>query len=775
MTNKEERLFEYNPLRVIRNRKLRNRQKIQIDVSPWEDPGAVEQWVEDVAVSIYSPVGDDPCGFPPPPPGEGRKLKRAKMDWVIDPEEMFADYFWNRSEESKKKASQKRGKKKKQQGISSIGVSMDNSDLNSKPSDGDVKLSMESRRTDDVTKSYRQFGRGEDGFESTVTSSNEEVNSDSDYLFEDPDTDEPLGKSKTSSRRRKLGRIIHRHGKKKKLKQQELDAEDMRCKQKVEASDWIAYELEGRYTAPEQLIDQPEHRKSIDACDEYESDGRFSLVGRPLSGSLLRPGSKSSFERYAVAGDTILENITDKTEHIVPSIAISLSPPGVPPSCEDQHDRDDKRINKVGSKKPLNSIRKDLPVEARDKDFCDESGRESLEIDQISKKFSNKLKPKSSRRLGKVKSRVDKLRSEVSKVEDFIPWRREGGTGSAGLSSTTSSFTGSDDDIEKTRAISREGTLSASEIEDHWHEKGSRQSLDVPDLLRQWSFKNRNHGSSSRLADFTYERILRRSFDSDRETSPERSGRPNSKLRGPITITERDLSPGKVESLGVKPDHHHLARLALGKLRKLQPQTQPHGIDQDPPKQQQRQKLEMKRNPNIHSLCFSRRDICHTRATLISSGTVARAFGYPPIPDLQVFKSSCHKLDLILDVYQFKQQTFSAEELPRFQVRIGCVSNSFSHHYMPIVRSVADDADTLSALVTTDLTLSAKKLQDEVFALVRRRQKGKMRWVWRGVFAAIEWTVVVLMWVVWSVFLIFRIARGLVMATVRTVRWILWL
>ena len=102
----------YNPLQTIRNRRLRNRQGFgQLDLTPWEDPISVRSWVKSTITAsqdatfhdssevnsslIYPPF----LQLPPPPhhhpmDKHKNKPKRSKLDWVVHPSELFADFYW---------------------------------------------------------------------------------------------------------------------------------------------------------------------------------------------------------------------------------------------------------------------------------------------------------------------------------------------------------------------------------------------------------------------------------------------------------------------------------------------------------------------------------------------------------------------------------------------------------------------------------------------------------------------------------------------------------
>ncbi|KAA8901922.1 hypothetical protein FN846DRAFT_891662 [Sphaerosporella brunnea] len=770
----DKKTYEYNPLRVIRNRKIRSRKKIQLDVSPWEDPGTVEQWVEDAAVSGYSPSGIEAGSLPRPPPGVGRKLKRPKMDWIIEPQEMFADYYWMRSEDCKREG------RRSIKSIESLGkqrasLEVPDTDFGYRPSDDDVsgRVSTESprkRRTIVGTKDYHQFFKqGHDGFESAGTSSDGGGDSNSEYLNYSSDTDEPNrhkpDDSRHRRRRNKLERMIrgrsHDKKKSKKLKQHQLELEERRRKREAEDNEWILSETDEKHPVPV-ANNQPEYRQSMDIDEEYESAppgwDPSKRAGRTVMGvsTAFGSGSRSSLERYPTPpGLGISGSVADRSDFVVPSIAISLSPPRMRSEEPDAKD-DDRRDNRASpTKKLLSGMRRETG--SKEKESVEDSGRESLDIERCYRRPTDKEK---SSKVGKVRSRVDKLRNEVSRVEELLLWKRGDG---AMASPTASSFTASDD--EDRNNPTKEGT---SELEDHeLSKRASAAEVPMskkPKLLRHSSTYYTSHR----------DRFFRRSFDSDREASPEQRGR---KLweSSFIPSTTRERSPArnvKFDSFRRKAEDH----LALTRLRAFEPPHQQYIDAPEEPLKQSSLQLSLQAS----SFTASNRDIHRARTSLIASGILIRRINAsaPPVfnPRLRAINTKGNRIDALLQNYSKKQDDFNHVTAPRYHGQINRVNKSVAHTLTPMVRSIADEADGLSARVTNELALNVKKLQDEIFTLARRRKgRGKMRLVRKVLWGSLEWIVVVLMWVVWSVFLVFRIVRGIVGCAVKIVRWVLWL
>lgn len=688
---------QYNPLQLIRNRKLRTREKVQLDISQWQDPAAVRGWVEG---------GECPAGSPHPP-----SAKRPKMDWVVEPEELFADYYWmlckyQRGELGKVAAkTQPRGT----QGVgdppraplntppNSLGYSASHDVLET----GATRGVPRTRQTARARKSRQLAREDEDGSETPATSSEDGGNSDSDDADDTSASEDRHKNPKHHRRRRKLKRMIpsRLHGTKK-LKHHELELEEKQRKQEAEEMDWVVSENEDVPSAPVPR-ERVEYRKSFEADEDYESAtaGKSPIksvekTATGLSYTTAHGGSKSSLERVdtVAPGFGVAPVGADKSEYVVPSIAISLTPPRMRPQEPDDKE-EDKRDTKASPHKKLLGMRKDGMAKEREA-TVEDSGRESLDVDRSNKKPSEK--ERGSRR-GKVKSRVDKLRSEVSKVEELIPWRRDNGPVP---SPTASSFTASDDEDRAIRAVGREDTHSASEPEDLESTKhidnSSKQVLNFPES----ALDHYSQGSSQVFSDAPEEPLkLSRSFELTRSSSP---------------------------------------------------------------------------------AAISKRELQRTRACLISSGIVSRQIGRKtPIifnPLFREINKSTRTLDSLLETYHVKHAAFIDPTVPEYRSKISSVDKHVTHHLTPMVRHVADEADRLSAVVTTELTLSVKKLQEDIFRLARKKRgRGKMRRVVRVLSVTIEWTVKTIMWAIWIVVLVLKVARKVAALVIRVVRWVLWL
>lgn len=106
--------------------------------------------------------------------------------------------------------------------------------------------------------------------------------------------------------------------------------------------------------------------------------------------------------------------------------------------------------------------------------------------------------------------------------------------------------------------------------------------------------------------------------------------------------------------------------------------------------------------------------------------------------------------------------------------RIKALDEKITSTLTPLVRACADEADTFGAELTTTHTLAIKQLNDSINTMMRRRRR-RLKWVRKGGYVLLEWTLLGLMWCVWLVVVIIKFFRGAILGIIRGVRWLLWL
>ena len=195
-------------------------------------------------------------------------------------------------------------------------------------------------------------------------------------------------------------------------------------------------------------------------------------------------------------------------------------------------------------------------------------------------------------------------------------------------------------------------------------------------------------------------------------------------------------------------------------------------------------------------------DITRVRALLLSSGVkaneiVRRAREIPNSPSkiLQevqsitkisassVPRSEVHVLAARLLIKFIDENNTclrqAAEELSHstmesFHGKLKSLDDRITKILTPMVRSAADDADDLSAELSTSYLLSVKMLNDSIDYILRRKRR-RFRWIRRSGYLLLEWVLLGAMWWVWLVVVIIRLLTGVVGAVWRAGKWLLWL
>lgn len=848
----------YNPLMSIRNKKIRNRERIQLDLSSWEDPGAVEQWIEDVAVAVHEFPEDlhviAPM-LPPPPQPSGiiTKQKRPRLDWVISPQELLAEFYWIEDIDRMRReakyynnelAEQPQGPQRAKGKGSQLSLKtlLEKEVKKSRSSFELARRKLSSRRLNDdlhaqdpaknspadaskrqaKTKAlveshpFPKLGPEEYVYSTPPSSSEESGRSsesemdyqDEEYSGMDVDTSGvEEAKRKHHRRRRKLGQIItggKRGGKKVKRRGDAyaLDADERRKRQEIEEKEWMA-EMGGRMVETEGM-----GGRSYSVNDEYDS----AAVGLRRNGHVPGPDglgksstemslpttlgeSRSSLERYGngVAGRKSM----DFGEVVVPSIAISLSPPRTR-AWDGGYDTDGR--GRVGRKEEWREVekRKMSPTKnlfersqeafVRVREGSLDRRRESVELARTG---SDKIKDKSK---GRVKSRVEKIRNEVAKVEDFILRRDPGG--SVVGSPTGSSFAesiGSRSDDDRNR-LTRENTISASEAEDEGR-RGSktwgRSSLEVPDGRRQKKYRG-SHSTcympsiaSPGLPNAKWKGktgpLQHDTMGTDVDTDDDRRvPRGIYRLAPPSQGASREVSPARsvvFQSVEKKRDDR-LRPIVLEAVKKL-PKT-PTLVDEERP-------VVSPTAATAHRPAATRRDLMMAKAYLTRSGVVARGItakrARPTGAGDIVVTAKKHigsaaavsrDIRVAEQVFVRKANYFTDSTVLGLRRAIDRIRAEIEVVLTPMLVTVSEGADALNEQLTTSCTLAVNGINEEAAAMARRKRR-QMRWVRRGGYVLLEWAVLGVMWWVWLVVVVLNIVRGVFRVGVGTVRWVLWM
>lgn len=198
----------------------------------------------------------------------------------------------------------------------------------------------------------------------------------------------------------------------------------------------------------------------------------------------------------------------------------------------------------------------------------------------------------------------------------------------------------------------------------------------------------------------------------------------------------------------------------------------------------------------------TKRDIARVRAMLLSSRVKANEIvrhaheksdtQSPVLQDLQktsnrplprVSRSEEHNLAAKVhtnNIDDLNQQLRDGAEyffkwaLDSLYKQVKNIDKQVTQELTPSVRTCADQADAFSAQLTTTHVLEVKQLNDSVDAILRRRRR-RLRWIRRGGYVLLEWTLLGIMWWVWLVVAVIRLIRGTIRGFVAAIRWLLWL
>ena len=233
------------------------------------------------------------------------------------------------------------------------------------------------------------------------------------------------------------------------------------------------------------------------------------------------------------------------------------------------------------------------------------------------------------------------------------------------------------------------------------------------------------------------------------------------------------------------------------------------GLESHPGNMNERPRMEGKRQWSIADRgvstaqeAITKRDIARVRALLLSSGVKAneiarRAEEIPQQPSpilldlIDLFKGSIPEvpkskehviaarilvstIDTTTQRLRYSAEQFSRKTVESLHDQIKAIDERVTYKFTPLVRDSADDADNLSTELTTTHTLAVKQLNDSIDGILRRRRR-RLRWIRRGGWAMLEWTLLGIMWMIWFCVVIVRLIRCVVGGFVRAIRWFFWL
>ena len=231
-------------------------------------------------------------------------------------------------------------------------------------------------------------------------------------------------------------------------------------------------------------------------------------------------------------------------------------------------------------------------------------------------------------------------------------------------------------------------------------------------------------------------------------------------------------------------------------------ESRPGNMKERPSMEGKRQWSIADRGVSTAQEAITKRDIARVRALLLSSGVKAneiarRAEEIPEQPSpilldlVDLFKGSIPEvskskehviaarllvstIDTTTQRLRYSAEQFSRKTVESLHDQVKAIDERVTYKLTPLVRDSADDAENLSTELTTTHTLAVKQLNDGIDGILRRRRR-RLRWIRRGGWAMLEWTLLGIMWMIWFCVVIVRLIRCVVGGFVRAVKWFFWL
>ncbi|KAI9783586.1 MAG: hypothetical protein M1816_001337 [Peltula sp. TS41687] len=132
-----------------------------------------------------------------------------------------------------------------------------------------------------------------------------------------------------------------------------------------------------------------------------------------------------------------------------------------------------------------------------------------------------------------------------------------------------------------------------------------------------------------------------------------------------------------------------------------------------------------------------------------------------------------HAIDHHTAILKESTKRLNTTVVPGLLKEMSNIQHGLSSKLTKQVRGYIDEADTRTELTTTHI-LTVKQLSDSIDLLIRRRRR-RFRWIRRGGYVLLEWTLLGMMWWVWLIVVIIRLFRAAVAGFSTGLRWLFWL
>ena len=126
------------------------------------------------------------------------------------------------------------------------------------------------------------------------------------------------------------------------------------------------------------------------------------------------------------------------------------------------------------------------------------------------------------------------------------------------------------------------------------------------------------------------------------------------------------------------------------------------------------------------------------------------------------------------DMIDQTMKKVSDEMMPSITEGLKDLERKISLELTPVVRSTGTSADELGAELATTRTLELKRLNDSI-DLYARRKRRRFRWIRRGIYLLLEWTLLGLMWWAWLIVVVIKTLRASIEGFIAALEWLFWL
>jgi hypothetical protein len=806
----------YNPLQLVRNRKSRVRERLDMrpDPTTWDNAEAVKAWLqlvelysedhrfiegEEAMLPTFPTTEFDALQFDEDGDGSTKKYKRPRVDWIVSPPELLADAYWLEQDKHKSMAEDRNGNKLFPTfWTSNRDLTGSNAEAAQASNSSSPRYSMGSERARDSDGLSEKRGREHSG--------------------EYPEAPESSAKLKQAWQKARGRSSSSSSG---------LSYSDDESGNRIHRRNTIA-DSDFESTAPL----EKHLSKLIDAQ---------SSKARGLSPSIISPGTPDKWgfaqktQSRVPSGDTDIEpldleswktpdNVNRKRSHLfTPEVDDSNTNSPVSSTFGQSGGPSDKAPEISGSHSPKRTRRSLLPFAKQDGHKTEKPVNWPLPQEKNSRFSDTATPPRQSLevpgRLARPPTRDSHLDADSPRIAALTGHPHHLRRDSKDRGKTKSFAAGL---ISSVNDLVRSDTHGRLRRKKDLH--SDKQDIGVESPRRSFDDSEAEQSSGSGLH-LTRNNDKRHKnsglvITASRDESLPSKGRPRLLERielptfrptaSPSTSQPGTPEPQKLERR-LLPAFRPLSRSNSTKGSKLpeaptsMPQTQPSQPTL-PTISDIRPTWHLHQNSSRHhTTIHSSSDLARLRALLLCSGIKASGImdgvmaPRPPVKYLEKaivatkpYGAAGKPVELVPFAHQ--PQTAAAH----LSASLNTTSRALHSHHatiparltpvltrLTLLRSQAsalvdgarysgDDAVNTTALITGQKTIEVRQVIDALDSF-KRKQRRRLRWIRRAIFAGLEWGVLMAMWLVWLVVVIINVVWKSLRGVVRIVRWAIWL